>query len=158
MPNFLSTHRIRYTKALDSIKALRKDRLADLKADKERLESLSREKGHADKLRARIAELNTRIASKELAYEEAKSSYDQLVTANQKFYDYATKFRELYINIENLQKRKVRFEEELADGRENLQEVEGEYLRCRLGVGGLALLMQDVRHGRGAGGTPAHLQ
>ncbi|KAA1469837.1 hypothetical protein DENSPDRAFT_646528 [Dentipellis sp. KUC8613] len=32
----------RYTKALDSIKALRKERVAELKAEKERLESLSR--------------------------------------------------------------------------------------------------------------------
>ncbi|KIJ61131.1 hypothetical protein HYDPIDRAFT_57502, partial [Hydnomerulius pinastri MD-312] len=60
----------RYTKALDSIKSLRKDRVADLKADKERLESLSKEKAHADKLRARVVELNSSITSKQLQYEE----------------------------------------------------------------------------------------
>jgi len=65
---------VRYTKALDSIKALRKDRVADLKAEKERLESLSREKQHADKLRKRISDLASTIATKEIDYEQTKRS------------------------------------------------------------------------------------
>jgi DNA repair protein RAD50 len=40
----------RYTKALDNIKSLRKERVADLKADKERLHSLGLEKAHADRV------------------------------------------------------------------------------------------------------------
>ena len=45
-------------------------RVADLKADKEHLESLSKEKAHADKLRARIVELNNTITSKQLQYDD----------------------------------------------------------------------------------------
>ncbi|KAL4258232.1 P-loop containing nucleoside triphosphate hydrolase [Pleurotus pulmonarius] len=124
----------RYTKALDSIKSLRKDRAADLKAEKERLESLSREKTHADKLKARIADLNTTIASKEVHYDEVKREYDELVIANQKFYDYATKFREVYLKIESLQATQARYQEELDEAKMNIQEVVGtdEELEARL--------------------------
>lgn len=44
----------RYTKALDNIKVLRKERVAELKADKERLQSLGLEKAHADRVRYRL--------------------------------------------------------------------------------------------------------
>jgi DNA repair protein RAD50 len=119
------TKYLRYTKALDSIKALRKERLAELKADRERLDSLSREKAHADKLKGRISDLNATIADKEVQYEEAKKEYDEMVIANQKFYDYATKFREMYVAYQNLQDQKTRLQAELEDARENMQEIEG---------------------------------
>ncbi|TFY73425.1 hypothetical protein EWM64_g10589, partial [Hericium alpestre] len=77
----------RYTKALDSIKSLRKDRMAELKAEKERLESLSREKTHADKLKSRISDLNATIAAREVEFDETKHLYEQLALANAKFYD-----------------------------------------------------------------------
>lgn len=122
---FLSTTFYRYTKALDSIKALRKDRVADLKADKERLESLSKEKAHADKLRARIVELNNTITSKQLQYEECKGQYEELVKNNARFYESATKFRELYVKVENLQQKKEHYQQELSEARETVQEIEG---------------------------------
>lgn len=40
----------RYTKALDAIKNLRKERTADLKTDKERLSHLQLEKSRAEKV------------------------------------------------------------------------------------------------------------
>ena len=43
----------RYTKALDSIKSLRKERAVELKLDEERLKSLGIEKDRADKVRQR---------------------------------------------------------------------------------------------------------
>lgn len=121
----------RYTKALDSIKSLRKDRVADLKAEKERLESLALQKANADKLKARISDLNAVISGKEVEYEERKQEYEALVISNQKFYEYASKFRELYMKIESLQDKKTRYEEELAQARENFQEVVGKsWLTC----------------------------
>ncbi len=59
----------RYTKALDSIKTLRKERVADLKAEKEHLEGLRRERGTADKLRKTISDLTSTIASKQIKYD-----------------------------------------------------------------------------------------
>ncbi|KAG0693928.1 hypothetical protein DFH29DRAFT_1037552, partial [Suillus ampliporus] len=96
----------RYTKALDSIKSLHKDRVADLKADKERLESLAKEKAHADKLRGRISDLNATVTRKQLQYEETKKQYEELVKNNAHFYESATKFHELYVKVENLQQRR----------------------------------------------------
>ncbi|OJA09417.1 hypothetical protein AZE42_03080 [Rhizopogon vesiculosus] len=115
----------RYTKALDSIKSLRKDRVADLKADKERLESLAKEKAHSDKLRGRISDLNSIITAKQMKYEETKTQYEELVKNNARFYESATKFRELYVKVENLQQKKEHYRQELVDAKESVQEVEG---------------------------------
>ena len=87
---------VRYTKALDNIKALRKEGVADLKAETERLESLSREKAHADKLKDRITEMNNNIAARTAEYEELKAAYDQQVRSNQILNDTGSKFREIY--------------------------------------------------------------
>ncbi|KAH8998513.1 hypothetical protein EDB92DRAFT_1835583 [Lactarius akahatsu] len=112
----------RYTKALDSIKALRKERVAEQKTEKERLESLAREKGHADKLKARISDLSASIAKKEVEYQDSKKSYEALARSNRKFEEGATKFREIYIRVENLEKEKLKYQEELAELRPNVQE------------------------------------
>ena len=115
----------RYTKALDSIKALRKERVAELKAEKERLESLAREKGHADKLKARISDMNANIATKEGDYQEAKRLYEALARSNRKFEEGATKFREIYLRADHLEKEKQKYQEELAELRPNVQETDG---------------------------------
>ncbi|THH27305.1 hypothetical protein EUX98_g6880 [Antrodiella citrinella] len=124
----------KYTKALDSIKALRKDRTADFKAEKERLESLAREKAHADKLKSRVTDLQSEISAKELEYEETKEEYERLVATNQKFYDSATKFRETYTKVETLEVTKKRYEYDLGEAKENLKELPGtdDDLRSRL--------------------------
>ncbi|KAH9080471.1 hypothetical protein EDB83DRAFT_2339604 [Lactarius deliciosus] len=115
----------RYTKALDSIKALRKERVAEQKSEKERLESLAREKGHADKLKARISDLSASIARKEVEYQDTKKLYEALARSNRKFEEGATKFREIYIRVEGLEKEKLKYQEELAELRPNVQETHG---------------------------------
>ena len=120
----------RYTRALDAIKSLRKDRVAELKAEQERLDSLSREKAHSDKLVKRVSDLNSTITAKELEYEEVKREYDELVLANKRFYEQSTKFREMYLKLETLQEKKSRIEEDLASAKENLQLVSGSKQRA----------------------------
>ncbi|KAF8895513.1 hypothetical protein BD779DRAFT_1640508 [Infundibulicybe gibba] len=115
----------RYTKALDSIKALRKERVAEGKVDNERLKALLAEKNSADKLKADMAKLSSTIATKEVQYEDIKSKHDELVVSNRRFYESATKFRELYITIGNLEDKKKRHESDLVDAKLNLQEVVG---------------------------------
>ncbi|TBU46351.1 hypothetical protein BD309DRAFT_1078711 [Dichomitus squalens] len=115
----------KYTKALDNIKALRKDRVAELKAETERLESLAREKGHADKLKDRITEMNDKIAARTAEYEELKAAYDQQVRSNQILNDTGSKFREIYVKVDQLNQRKDQYKEELNLAKENLQEIEG---------------------------------
>lgn len=130
--------------------------MAELKAEKERLESLSREKSHADKLKGRISDLNSTIAAKEVEYEETKKQYESLVEANQKFYDYATKFRELYLEIKNLQEKKERFETELTEAKLNLQEVVG--TQYTFPISCFVLTAYPLRHGRRTGWTVEELR
>ncbi|OCB89866.1 hypothetical protein A7U60_g2895 [Sanghuangporus baumii] len=113
----------KYTKALDSIKALRKERIAELKVDKERLESLAREKAHADKLKARINELQSSIAVKEMRHEKLRAECDKLIASNKRFYESATKFREKYIEIEHLQNDVERYTKDLEDALEHVKEI-----------------------------------
>lgn len=80
--------------------------MAELKAEKERLLSLSREKAHSDKLRERISDLKSLISTKEAEYEDSKQQYDDLVESNRKFYELFNKFREIYITVENLEQNK----------------------------------------------------
>lgn len=140
----------RYSKALDSIKSLRKDRVADLKADKERLESLAKEKAHADKLRGRISDLNTTITGKQLQYEETKKQYEELVKNNARFYESATQFRELYVKVENLQQKKEHYRQELSEAKESVQEVGGsdEELQERLSNFGQNIEKEKVARNR----------
>jgi chromosome segregation ATPase len=86
---------------------------------------LAREKGHADKLKARISDLSASIARKEVEYQDTKKSYEALARSNRKFEEGATKFREIYIRVENLEKEKMKYQEELAELRPNVQETQG---------------------------------
>ncbi|KAF8967155.1 AAA domain-containing protein [Flammula alnicola] len=115
----------KYTKALVSIKNLRKDRLAELKAEKERLLSLSREKAHSDKLRDRINDLKSTIASKEVECEESKHQYDAAVESNRKFYELYNKFREMYVTVEKLEENKSATKAYLAEVKSKYQELTG---------------------------------
>lgn len=66
------------------------------------------------------------IATKEIEYEETKNQHNAIVEANQKFYDYAMKFREFYTKIETLEASKTRIQADLDDAKLNMQEVVGE--------------------------------
>lgn len=116
----------KYTKALDSIKNLRKERMADQKVEKERLESLSKEKSHADKLSKRVAELSAQIAAKQAEYEEKKMEYQDVVIANARFKDQATHFRSVYMKLENLEEKRTTLDAELTEMKTTLKEVPGE--------------------------------
>ncbi|KAF8349440.1 hypothetical protein F5887DRAFT_914397 [Amanita rubescens] len=124
----------RYTKALDSIKNLRKERMSELNAEKERLVGLSREKAHADKLKNRVSELKSTIAAKEVEYEQAKDQHDSLAETNRKFYDYSSKFREIYLKVENLEDKEQRLRGDRDEAILSLQKIEGtdEELETRL--------------------------
>jgi DNA repair protein RAD50 len=122
---FNTQFHFRYTKALVSIKNLRKDRTAELKAEKERLLSLSREKAHSDKLKDRLANLNAQIAAKEVEYEESKQEYDSVAEANRKFYEYNTKFREIFVAVSTLEGQKATMKSTLAELASKLQEIPG---------------------------------
>jgi DNA repair protein RAD50 len=115
----------RYTKALDAIKSLRKEKVQELKTEKEKLESLAREKTHFDKLRSRISDLTAQIAAKTIEREEVEKQHELQMASNSKFYESSTKFREIYIKVDSLTSAKQRYEEELEALKETLQELAG---------------------------------
>ncbi len=99
--------------------------MADLKAESERLESLAREKAHADKLKERITDMNTKIAARTADHEELRAAYEQQVRSNQILNDTGSKFREIYVKADQLTQRKDQIKEELNLAKENLQEIPG---------------------------------
>ena len=137
---------------MDNIKALRKDRLSDLKAETERLQSLAREKAHSDKLKTRIGDANSAIAQRTTEYDELRVAYDQQVRSNQVLHDTGSKFREIYLKAEQLAEKKDSLKEELDLARENLQEIAGEISRP-IGEKYLALTVEH-RHGGGTCRAP----
>ncbi|KAI9566183.1 hypothetical protein HD554DRAFT_2174641 [Boletus coccyginus] len=50
------------------------------------------------------------ITFKQFQYEECKEQYEELVKNNARFYESATKSRELYVKGENLQQKKERYQ------------------------------------------------
>ncbi|QRW27108.1 DNA repair protein RAD50 [Rhizoctonia solani] len=94
----------RYTKALDNIKSLRKERVADLK-DKERLHSLGLEKAHADRLKSKIDELTNQVAEKTQESEEQRLAWTSSCGYT-KFYDSATRFQQIFLKVEHLEERR----------------------------------------------------
>ncbi|KAI0030422.1 hypothetical protein K488DRAFT_87770 [Vararia minispora EC-137] len=114
----------KYTKALDAIKNLRKERMAELKVEKERLEGLVREKRHADRLESSLADLISRIAAKEVEFEETQKRHQEVVMSNKRFLEQASRFREIYMRTETAQRQKDRLEEELREVLVTVQELE----------------------------------
>jgi DNA repair protein RAD50 len=110
---------------LDAIKSLRKEKVAELKTEKEKLDSLSREKGHADKLKGRMAEFSTSIAAKTIEIEEVQELHSRQVVSNAKFYEQSAKFREIYIKVDTLTNSKQHYQAELEDLKVTLQELAG---------------------------------
>jgi hypothetical protein len=58
-------------------------------------------------------------------YQEAKKLYEALARSNRKFEEGATKFREIFVKVGSLEKEKQNHQEELAELRPNVQEVNG---------------------------------
>ncbi|CCA77996.1 probable RAD50-DNA repair protein [Serendipita indica DSM 11827] len=115
----------KYTKALDAIRAIRKDRVVELKLDNERLQAAAREKTHADKLRNRIADLNATVTAKDSEYNEVHDKASALAHQNKEFYERATQFREIYREYEAAQEKRAYLEKTLKEINENLEKLDG---------------------------------
>ncbi|TFK64624.1 hypothetical protein BDN72DRAFT_963073 [Pluteus cervinus] len=115
----------RYTKALASITTLRKERVGELKVEKERLVGFSKEKASADKLKSRISDLSNTIAVKEVEHEKTKIERDKIAESNRRFVERGTQFREIYVKYDNLTKTRDRCRTQLEEERGNVQEVSG---------------------------------
>ncbi|PWZ03080.1 putative RAD50-DNA repair protein [Testicularia cyperi] len=104
----------RYTKALDNIKSLRKDRTNQLKVDKASLEGLRVDKERADTIKAKMALLESDLADKEARLEALNEDIRIRTVQNSKFYDEATKFREIVSRAETLEEKERLHRENMA--------------------------------------------
>ncbi|SNX82468.1 probable RAD50 - DNA repair protein [Melanopsichium pennsylvanicum] len=95
----------RYTKALDNIKSLRKDRTNQLKVDKAALEGLKVDKDRADTIKTKLTHLQADLAQKEAKLEDLNEEIRVKTVQNSKFYDEATRFREIVNRAETLEEK-----------------------------------------------------
>jgi DNA repair protein RAD50 len=100
--------------------------VAELKTEEERLRSFKVSKDRADKLRLRMKGLNSEIAAKEVEYETARDQHQEAAESNRKFYEYGTKFREIYLKVEGLEAKKTDKQRDLEEARDgNFNELHG---------------------------------
>ncbi|KAG9004630.1 DNA repair protein rad50 [Tulasnella sp. JGI-2019a] len=97
----------KYTKALDNIKGIRKELVADLKVERERLDGLSNEKKHAEKLTGKIADITSEVEEKEETIKALQEEETFVEQQNFHFREEGSKFKEHYMKAEELEKRKM---------------------------------------------------
>ncbi|KAI5452761.1 DNA repair protein rad50 [Naganishia albida] len=100
----------KFTKALDHIKSLRKDRVAALKVDAERLNFLKQDRDKAESLKRDLERQRTEIGRKEADSERLTQRHDELTKANAEFYQSSTKFTEIFEKAETLNSKKEMIE------------------------------------------------
>lgn len=122
---FMLTYATRYTKALASMQTLKKERVHELKVEKEKLIALSKEKSIADKLKGRLNDFRKLVSEKELGQEELKAKRDRITTSKNLLTERGTKFREIYLKYEHLVKEQERARASLEEEKVNVKEVPG---------------------------------
>ncbi|WVO14305.1 hypothetical protein L204_101937 [Cryptococcus depauperatus] len=114
----------KYTKALENIKSLRKERTQELKVDKERLKFLKADKDKAERMRKELQESLTIEARKQTELEDLKERYETLKIRNANFYEDATQFRGIFEKYESLKEKIKMYEENQKYARDNMQEMQ----------------------------------
>lgn len=104
----------RYTKALDSIRALRKQRAQDARVDEAELRALQNEKERAENIKATIRTLEASLSAKKNERDDLDAAIQRKTTENQQLYDDATRFREVVNQAEMLEEKIALCEEHKA--------------------------------------------
>ena len=117
---------------MEAIKSLRKDKVAELKTEKAKLEGLSEKKTVADGLRNNISTLTAEIAEASIELDQKKEELRVQTDSNKKFYESSTKFREIYIKVDGLNNTKKHYQEELDALKENLHELAGIHISLEM--------------------------
>ncbi|WFD29984.1 DNA repair protein rad50 [Malassezia sp. CBS 17886] len=100
----------RYTKALDAVRALRKQRAQDARVDEADLRALQQEKERADSTQAKIRALHTSLAHKSHELADTDAAVSHATRENQALYDQAARFREVITQAESLEERLALYE------------------------------------------------
>lgn len=96
----------RYTKALDNIKVMRKERNNDLKVNKAELDALKIDRDRSEALKDKREALQATLEQKQTRLSELDAEIRQITKQNKQFYDSAVKFREIVNLAETLEEMK----------------------------------------------------
>lgn len=96
----------KWTKAIDNIKVLRKDRTNDLKVAKAELEALKTDRDRSEQLKIKKTKLSETLEDKKKKLEELDDEIRRVTKENKQFYDSAVKFREIVSQAETLEDRR----------------------------------------------------
>jgi len=95
----------RYTKALESIRALRKQRAQDARVDEADLRALQQEKERAESVQDKIRALEHALAQKVQDRDELDEALQHKTRANEALYSDSMHFREVLSHAESLEER-----------------------------------------------------
>ena len=101
----------RYTKALESIRALRKQRAQDARVDEADLRALQQEKERAESVQDKIRVLERALAQKGQDRDELDEALRLKTRANEALYADAMRFREVLGHAESLEERHALYKE-----------------------------------------------
>lgn len=96
----------RFTKALDHIKTLRKERVSELKVDQERLNFLKQDKEKAERLKGEIDQHARSLAAKRVEEARLDEEVKRVTQDNNTFYNSSTQFMKIFDQAERLQSEK----------------------------------------------------
>ncbi|RXK35035.1 hypothetical protein M231_07713 [Tremella mesenterica] len=113
----------RYTKALDNIKAIRKERTAELKVDKERLNFLKADKNKAERMRAELKKAIEEEQEKQEEVERLREKFEEIKQVNMQYYAEASGFQSKFQEAENLKIRKNMLEKNQQRTLEGMKEM-----------------------------------
>ena len=115
----------KYTKALDQIKAIRKEQTAELKVDKERLLAYKTDRERAAKLESSIERLQKDIVNKGAQAEQLDEVIREVTAHNKKFYEMAVEHSRILSEVENLKVRQQERERTVEKLRRSITELPG---------------------------------
>ena len=110
----------RYTKALDTIRALRKQRAQDARVDEADMRALQHEKERAESIRNKIRVLRASLAHKTGELDELDAHISRKTKENQALYDAAVRFREVVTQAETLEERLALYTEKRDELRQHI--------------------------------------
>lgn len=124
----------RYTKALDTVRALRKQRLQDARVDEAELRGLQQDKERAESIQSKIRALTASLEHKTRERDELDALIQQQVARHQRLYDDATRFREVVGHAETLEERLAMYMEREAELQARLEplDVDDDELQRRI--------------------------
>ncbi|WFD34747.1 DNA repair protein rad50 [Malassezia cuniculi] len=115
----------RYRKALDHIRALRKQRAQDARVDDAELKSLQQDRERASATKSRIRVLREAATQKQAELDRLEEQISVKTRSNKDIYDKATRFRELISQAETLEERRSIYAETCKSLEEHMVRLDG---------------------------------